>query len=135
MGNATSSRAAMTLVAAAIVVAIGGAITVASGAASGPVATVAATKNVKVADHFYAPKRIEVAAGTRIKWVWSSRSSGRHDIYVHKRPDGAGRFRSPPATAPFSFARKLRKPGVYKILCTIHEGMRMRIDVTRREAG
>ena len=98
-------------------------------------ATAAATRTVKVADDRYSPKRLAVAKGTRIKWVWSSGNAHRHDVYLYKRPKGSRRFQSPPATAPFRFARKLRKPGVYKILCTLHEGMRMRIDVAPSRRG
>ena len=93
-------------------------------------AAAAATRTVKVADDRYSPKRLEVAKGTRIRWVWSSDNAHLHDVYVYKRPNGSRRFKSPPGTTSFRFARKLRKPGVYKILCTFHEGMRMRIDVS-----
>jgi plastocyanin len=100
-----------------------------STAADGAAAKAATT--VKVVDDRYSPKRLTLAKGTRVKWVWSSRAAHRHDVYLDVRPSGAERFRSPPATAPFDFARKLRKPGVYKVLCTFHERMRMRIEVTR----
>jgi plastocyanin len=92
---------------------------------------VAGTQRVKVEDNRYSPKRLTVAKGTRIEWIWSRASDGRHDVYLEQGPEGVARFRSPPATAPFSFARKLRKPGTYKFLCTVHENMRMRIGVSR----
>ena len=38
---------------------------------------------------------------------------------------------SVPAATHFTFKRKLRKPGVYKVLCTFHEGMNMRITVKK----
>jgi plastocyanin len=96
-----------------------------------PPAAAAGTRTVAVADNRYSPKRLTVVKGTRIEWVWSRAGDGRHDVYLEQRPQGAARFRSPPATAPFSFARKLRKPGTYKVLCTVHQKMRMRIDVSR----
>ena len=116
---------------ATIALATAGAVAVAPGAAEGPAATAAATKKVKVADDAYSPKRLKVPKGTRIKWVWSSRNTRRHDVYMDRRPKGAQRFNSPPAISSFRFARKLRKPGRYTFLCTFHEGMRMRIDVSR----
>jgi plastocyanin len=94
-------------------------------------ATAAGTRTVQVADDRYAPKRLTVAKGTRIEWVWSRAGDGRHNVYLDRRPKGAPAFHSPLATAPFSFARTLRKPGTYKFLCTLHEKMRMRIDVDR----
>jgi plastocyanin len=97
-----------------------------------PDAAAAATKRVKVADDFFSPKRLRVVRGTTIKWVWSRRNSNTHDVYLNRRPKGARRFHSRPATRSATFKRKLRKPGRYRILCTFHEGMAMRIDVRRR---
>lgn len=131
MGDLTPTRAGKAIAAAMLVLVLAGGVAVQSTAADGPAATAAVTRTVKVADHLYSPKRLKVVKGTRVKWVWSSGSVGRHNVYVYERPDGSRAFHSPPATAPFSFTRKLRKPGTYKMLCTFHEGMRMRIDVTR----
>lgn len=92
-------------------------------------AIASATKTVKVADNFYAPKRLTVAKGTRIKWVWSNRNADSHDVYLNKKPRGVKRFQSAPAATFYSFKRKLKKAGTYKLLCTFHEGMTMRIKV------
>jgi plastocyanin len=135
MGEPTSSRAVATGAAAAVLIAIAGASATATAgsSAAGPEATAAATKVVEVGDDLYAPKRLKVASGTRVKWVWARGSRNRHDVYLDGRPAGAERFRSAPALTPFSFSRRLRKPGTYTILCTLHEGMNMRIDVTPRK--
>jgi len=130
MGSPTSTRTVAAIAAAASMLAVAGAPAGGSSATESPRAA-AATKTVRVADDFYAPKRLKVAKGTRIKWVWSSRNSNPHDVYSNERPEGAPHFHSRPRTAPFSFTRKLRKPGRYEVLCTVHEDMRMRIDVTR----
>ena len=125
------------VVAVAVALALGGAGAVAgaSGAASGQVAApsagAAATKTVKVADNFYEPKRLKVAKGTTIKWRWSNLNADSHDVYLYRRPKGAARFQSAPAATHFTYKRKLSKPGVYKILCTFHEGMTMRITVKK----
>jgi plastocyanin len=92
-------------------------------------AIASATKTVKVADDFYSPKRLTVAKGTTIKWVWSSRNADSHDVYLKKKPKGVKRFQSAPAATSYSFKRKLKKAGTYKLLCTFHEGMTMRIKV------
>jgi plastocyanin len=131
MGSPTVTRAVAAIVAATIPFAIAGAPAGGSSAIESPRATAAATKKVRVGDDFYAPKRLKVAKGTRIKWVWSSGGSRPHDVYSNERPEGVPHFYSPPRTAPFSFTRKLRKSGRYTFLCTFHERMRMRIDVTR----
>jgi plastocyanin len=116
--------------------ALGGAgVVAASGAAGGPAAApsagAAAIKTVKVADNFYAPKRLTVVKGTTIKWKWSSLNADSHDVYLAERPKGTARFQSAPAATDFTYRRTLRKPGVYKILCTFHEGMNMRITVKK----
>ena len=98
-------------------------------AAASPTAQTAKTKKVKVADNFYTPKKLTVAKGTTIKWVWSNRNADSHDVYLNKKPKGVKHFQSAPAATFFSFKRKLKKPGTYKLLCTFHEGMTMRIDV------
>lgn len=121
----------------AVTLALGGAGVVAgaSGAVDGPAdapsASAAATKNVKVADNFYEPKRLTVPKGTTIKWKWSRLNAESHDVYLYERPKGAPRFNSAPAATHFTYQRKLDKPGVYKVLCTFHEGMNMRITVSK----
>jgi len=118
---------------AAVALALGGAGAVAgaSGAAEEPSASASATKTVKVADNFFSPKKLSVAKGTTIKWKWSNRNADSHDVYLNKKPKGVKRFQSPPAATFFSYKRKLEKAGTYKILCTFHENMTMRIDVKK----
>ena len=119
------------LMIAAVALALGGAGAVAgaSGAADQPRAGAAATKTVKVADNYYSPKKLSVAKVTTVKWVWSNRNADSHDVYLSKKPKGVKRFQSPPAATFFTYKRKLGKAGTYKILCTFHENMTMRIDV------
>jgi plastocyanin len=91
----------------------------------------AATRRVRVIDTVYSPRRLRVARGTLIRWVWSRRNTETHDVYLNKKPKGVKHFHSKPATTSYSYKRRLRKPGVYKVLCTFHEGMAMRIRVKR----
>jgi plastocyanin len=111
---------------AAAVLVLGG---TGAAAAASPTAQTAKTKTVKVADNFYSPKKLTVAKGATIKWVWSNRNADSHDVYLYKKPKGAKHFQSAPAATFFTFKRKLKKAGTYKLLCTFHEGMKMRIDV------
>lgn len=121
--------------AVAVALALGGAGVAAAGATGGPAtaptAGAAAIKTVKVADNFYSPKRLTVVKNTTIKWKWSNLNADSHDVYLNVRPKGAARFQSAPAATHFTFQRKLRKVGVYKVLCTFHEGMNMRITVKK----
>lgn len=134
MRKPISTRAAIAVVVTAAVLAVTGGMAGARSAPSGG-SSAAATRAVKVIDDRFAPKRLKVVKRTRIEWVWSSRNKASHTLYLDERPEGVKPFQTRPETAPFRFTRKLRKPGAYTILCTLHEGMRMRIDVTRLPAG
>jgi plastocyanin len=41
------------------------------------------------------------------------------------------KFHSEAAATDFTFRRKLKKPGRYRIVCTLHEEMKMQIRVRR----
>lgn len=127
------------LAVAAAVLALAGALAVTGSAAGGGGDAPAAaakkrgpTKRVKVADNFFAPKRFAVKQGTTIRWRWSNANADSHDVFLRKGPRGVRRFQSPPAATFFTYKRKLTKPGVYKLLCTFHEGMTMRVTVRKR---
>lgn len=103
-----------------------------AGVASAPSASAAATRTVRVADNFFAPRRLTVRRGTTIRWRWSNANADTHDVFLRRRPKGVRRFSSPPAATHFSYRRKLRKPGVYRLICTFHQGMAMRVRVRGR---
>ena len=100
-------------------------------AAASPTAQTAKTKKVKVADNFYSPKKLSVPRNSTIVWKWSNLNGETHDVYLDSKPKGVKRFQSTPAATFYSFKRKLRKPGKYRIICTFHEDMAMRITVRR----
>ena len=118
-GRATAAVAVLALACAGIA-------TGASGAAGDPV-----KKKVKVADNFYSPKKLSVPRNSTIVWKWSNLNGETHDVYLDSKPKGVKRFQSTPAATFYSFKRKLRKPGKYRIICTFHEDMAMRITVRR----
>jgi plastocyanin len=88
-------------------------------------------KTVKVADNFYSPKKLRVPPKSTIVWKWSRLNGDSHDVYLAKGPKGAKRFQSAPAATDFSFKRKLRKVGRYRLICTFHENMAMTIRVAK----
>lgn len=90
-------------------------------------------KTVKMGDNYYVPDRLTVNARSTITWRWpGSDSAGDvHDVELRSRPKGVKAFASDPATADFSFRRKLTKPGLYELVCTLHEEMTMTIRVRR----
>jgi plastocyanin len=81
--------------------------------------------------NFFAPDALTVPKDTKIVWRWPSRPGDFHDVYLTRRPEGVKRFHSRLVASDFSFARKLRKPGRYRIVCTIHAAMTMSVKVRR----
>jgi plastocyanin len=85
---------------------------------------------VKVADDYFSPaKMANVKRGRTVVWRWLAVNGNTHDVKLKKGPKGFKRFHSDPATADFSFKRKLTKKGRYVVICTFHEDMRMTITV------
>jgi plastocyanin len=69
--------------------------------------------------------------GTIVTWKWPGfdEAGDVHDVKLKSGPRGVKKFHSQPAATDYSFKRKLRLPGKYKFVCTLHEEMRMTIRV------
>ena len=91
----------------------------------------ATQKTVELGDNYYAPKTVTVAKNTTVTWRWPGfeEAGDVHDVKLKSGPKGAKKFHSSPGTAGFSFKQTLKKPGVYKIVCTLHDEMKMTIRV------
>ena len=109
------------------------ALALAGAALAAAPATAAAPKprKVKLADNYYLPAKLKVAKGTRITWKWGAEAFDVHDVKLKSGPKGVKKFHSEPCTAGFSYKRTLKRPGLYKIVCTLHEEMTMTIRVRR----
>ena len=117
---------------AAFVAAVGFALLVpATGAQTAPPDTTAETappapKTVTVAvkDNFFGPKKVAVAVGDKVTWKWKGYSV--HDVKAVKGPQKFGSKQQSSGT----FSRVIKKPGAYKIVCTLHPGMEMSLKAT-----
>lgn len=91
----------------------------------------AKTKSVRVFDNSYSPEKATVAMGTTVKWEWPGfdEAGDVHDVKLKSGPKGVKKFQSESAATDYTFKRKLTVPGTYKIVCTLHEEMRMTIRV------
>jgi plastocyanin len=87
----------------------------------------AATKKVKVGDNFFVHRghapTVKVRKGTKLTWRFAGKSM--HNVTVVRGPR---RFRSGNRKRG-TFSHKFTKRGTYKIVCTIHSGMRMTVKV------
>jgi plastocyanin len=99
--------------AAAVVVALLAALPAGAGAA----------KTVTIDDFEFDPPTLSVKKGTKVTWRFAD--SAAHNVTVRSGP---AKFASPDKRSG-TYKRKLRKAGTYKIVCTLHSGMRQTITV------
>jgi plastocyanin len=93
----------------------------------------AATKTVTLGDNYFAPKTLKVKRGTKVAWRWPGFDAGGdvHDVKLRSGPAGVKKFHSEAASTDYTFKRKLTKAGTYRIVCTLHEEMRMTVKVRK----
>lgn len=104
----------------------------ASGATDGPVAQSAKAKakvhKATVGHGFYAPSRLKVKTGDKVRWTWESSLFDPHDLKVEKGPQ---KFRSPVQSSG-TYTRTFKKAGSYLLVCTQHPDMTMTVRVKKR---
>ena len=90
-------------------------------------------KTIHIGDNYFTPDAVKVKRGTVVTWKWPGFDTAGdvHDVKLKSGPKGVKKFHSEPASSDYSFKRKLKVAGRYKIICTLHEGMRMTIRVRR----
>ena len=88
-------------------------------------------KTVNLGDNFFTPKTVTVAEGATVTWKWPGfeEAGDVHDVKLKSGPKGAKKFASEQAASDYSFKRRLTVPGTYKIICSLHEEMKMTIKV------
>lgn len=99
----------------------------------GAAPAVAAKKTVRIGDNYYLPDTLRVARGTTVVWRWPGFEAAGdvHDVKLKSGPKGVKKFHSEGAATGYTFRRKLKVPGRYRIVCTLHDDMRMQIRVKR----
>lgn len=89
-------------------------------------------KTVKIGDNYYSPKKLTVNPNSTITWKWPDDTGDTHDVLLDKGPKGVKEFQSESAGSFYSYKKKLKKPGTYKIICTLHDDMKMTITVRKK---
>jgi len=100
-------------------------------AAAPAVARAPKPRTATLADNYYLPAKLTVKPGTRITWFWGDDAYDVHDVKLKSGPKGVKKFHSEPGAFGYKFKRVLRKPGRYRIVCTLHTEMHMTIRVKR----
>jgi plastocyanin len=90
-------------------------------------------KTIRIGDNYFAPDAVKVKPGTIVTWKWPGfdEAGDVHDVKLKSGPRHVKKFHSEPAASDYTFKRKLKVVGKYKIICTLHEDMRMTIRVRR----
>ena len=88
-------------------------------------ALAASSKRVSVGPgESFSPRSLTVARGTTVTFRWAGDEP--HNVVV---TSGPVRFRTPVKRAGATFSRTFTKAGTYRIVCTLHDGMRLRLTV------
>ena len=89
-------------------------------------ADVANKRAVDVGDDFFSPDKLSISAGTKLAFNWI----GKDDHNVTKKKGPGGGFASATTDARgVNFQKKFKKAGTYKLICTVHDGMKMKVQV------
>jgi plastocyanin len=90
-----------------------------------------AGKTVRIYDNYFLKDDLTVNRGATVTWRWPGvyEAGDVHDVKLKSGPKGAKKFHSEAAATDFTFKRKLKVPGRYRIICTLHEEMTMKIRV------
>ena len=93
----------------------------------------AASKTVRIYDNYFLRDSLSVKSGTLVVWRWpgADEAGDVHDVKLKSGPRGVKKFWSEAASTDYTFRRRLRTPGRYRIVCSLHEEMTMRIRVRR----
>jgi plastocyanin len=96
--------------------------------AGGGLATAAPTTTIKLKDNFFAPSEKTVKRGTTVRFKWA----GINPHNITKVSGPGGRFASRTTWRPgVNFAKKFEKVGAYRLICTLHSGMELKLTVVR----
>ena len=90
-------------------------------------------KTVRIYDNYFLQDDITVRKGATVTWRWPGydEAGDVHDVKLKSGPKGVKKFHSEAAATDFTFKRKLKVAGRYRIVCTLHDEMKMRIRVKR----
>lgn len=78
---------------------------------------------IRLKDDFFSPSAKTIKKGTRVRFLWAGESA--HNVTVTKGPR---KFESS-TKAEGDYRRTLSRKGRYTIVCTLHEGMTLKLRV------
>jgi plastocyanin len=109
-----------TLTLLALLAALGAVLLVTASPGTAVTARAAAVKKVAVKDDFFGPTKVTIRKGSTVKWVW--RGFNVHNVHVAGKKSG-DKFSG-------SYTHRFLHKGKFKVICTIHEDVGMKMTVT-----
>jgi len=89
-------------------------------------------RTVEVEDYFFSPRKMTVKKNTIVVWRWPAAGGDGHDVVLAKGPRGVKRFASEVFFADEVYRKRLKVPGRYSIVCSLHpDDMKQTITVKR----
>lgn len=87
---------------------------------------------VEVGDYYFSPAKLTVKRNTIVVWRWPEAGGDAHDVVLRKGPRRVKKFASEVYLADETYRKRLKVPGRYSIICSLHPGeMRQTITVKR----
>jgi plastocyanin len=84
----------------------------------------------QISSNFFAPGKLTVKTGDKVRFAWDEFSFEAHDVNVRKGP---AKFQSPLQAGGTWSTKKLKKAGKYVLFCSQHpEEMTMTLKVKKR---
>ena len=83
---------------------------------------------VSVMDNFFDPRSVTIERGTKVTFVW--KGTNRHNVRFTRVPAGT-RKKGSPTRRTGEWSRRFYKPGLYRYVCTLFDGMRGTITVKK----
>jgi len=89
---------------------------------------------VKIADDYFAPRRVTVKRCAKIKWRWLPGNLHVHDVTLLRAPPKVRKrdFKSGTGSIGLKFTRRLERPGKYRFVCSVHRTVMKLTIVLRR---
>lgn len=95
-------------------------------AVGGPATTAGKKATVVLGDNFFSPASKKVKRKTLVRFKWTGKN--KHNVVKKKGPGGT--FASELTDKPgINYKKRFKKKGRYRLICTIHEKMKMTLKV------
>jgi plastocyanin len=111
-----------------LLIAIGAAIAVPVIAGGSTSAAGEKHSTVRVMDNFFDPRSVTIDRGTKVTFLW--KGTNKHNVRFTKVPPGVEKKGSR-TQRDGQWSRTFFKPGLYRYICTVFDGMRGTITVKK----